>query len=248
MHAAVVSEQGRRWSMEDAYFMDLDFAGKGWAFGGVYDGHSGSEASDYAARYLHRRFLVHLEEGHDPGAAFEAAYRDISAALAHQTSGTTAVAFFLRERELTVSNVGDSRTLMVSHDQVIQLSEDHRLDNPDERERVVQTGAVIEYPYVMRGMEGLMPTRSLGDPQFKDVGIISVPFTRDYLVDEKDIYLLAGCDGLFDVMENEEVADMARRYPNPDQLVYRLKEEALEVRRGTDNLTIIAVSFASDGP
>jgi serine/threonine protein phosphatase PrpC len=158
------------------------------------------------------------------------------------------VAFFLRKRELTVSNVGDSRALIVSHDQVTQLSEDHRLENPKERKRVLQAGARIDYPYVMRGMKGLMPTRSLGDSQFEDVGIISVPFTADYLVEERDIYLLVGCDGLFDVMRNEEVADMARRYPKPEQLVCRLKQETLQVRRGTDNLTLMAVSFDADGP
>ncbi|MDZ7699647.1 MAG: PP2C family protein-serine/threonine phosphatase [Deltaproteobacteria bacterium] len=247
MQAAVVSEQGRRRFMEDAYFLDMDFAGKGWVFGGVYDGHSGYEAADYAARHLHQRFLDRLEKGEDPRAAFERAYEAISAELAHQPSGTTAVAFLLRGSELTVSNVGDSRALLVGRHRVVQLTEDHRLDNPDERERVIQMGAEIDYPYVMRGLNGLMPTRSLGDPHFEDVGIISMPFIAQCRVHEReDICLLVACDGLFDVMSNEEAADMARKHPDADELVHVLKQEALDVRRGMDNLTLLALALTSE--
>lgn len=247
MQTAVVSEQGRRWSMEDTHFLDLDFAGRGWVFGGVYDGHAGYEAADYAARHLHQRFLDRLEKGNDPRAAFEGAYEAISAELAHQTSGTTAVAFLLRGSELTVSNAGDSRALLVGRHRVVQLTEDHRLDNPNERERVIQTGAEIDYPYVMRGLDGLMPTRSLGDPHFEDVGIISMPFIAQCRVQEgEDICLLVACDGLFDVMSNEEAADLARMHRDPEEMVESLKREVLHVRRGTDNLTLIALAFTSE--
>lgn len=230
--------------MEDAYFLDMNFAGKGWVFGGVYDGHGGYEAAEYAATHLHQLFLNRLEAGDGPGAAFEDAYEAISAELAYQESGTTAVTFFLRETNLTVSNAGDSRALLVGRHQVVQLSEDHRLDNPDERKRVKRAGAEIDYPYVMCGLKGLMPTRSLGDRHFTDVGIIPVPFiTQHRIRPEEDIGLVVACDGLFDVMSNEEVADVVRKHRDPEEMADSLKKEALSNRRGTDNLTLIALSF-----
>ncbi len=227
--------------MEDAYFLDPDFAGKGWVFGGIYDGHSGHMAADYAAQHLHHRFLTHLEQGHEPGGAFKRAYEAISGELSHQDSGTTAVTFLLRGRDLTVANVGDSRALIISRNQVVQLTEDHRLNNRDERRRVVKAGGEIQYPYVMKGLSGLMPTRSLGDPFFEGVGIVPVPFIRQYHMGMEDLYLLAACDGLFDVMSNEEVADAARDHQDPDDLVQFLKHQVLNVKGGTDNLTILAL-------
>lgn len=241
MQAAVISEQGRRWSMEDAHFLDVDFAQNGWVFGGVYDGHSGDFASDYAAQHLHHRFLNLLNEGHEPEAAFEGAYEAISYELRHQDSGATAVTFLLRSNELTVANAGDSRALIISQNRVLQLTEDHRVDNPDEKRRVARAGGKIDYPYVMKGFSGLMPTRSLGDAFFKSVGIIPTPYSVRYRLKKGDQYLLAACDGLFDEMDNTEVAELARRYADPQRLVERLKHEVLEVRQGSDNLTVLAL-------
>ena len=241
MQAAVISEQGRRWSMEDTHFLDLDFGHKGWVFGGVYDGHSGYMAAEHAARHLHQRFLGLLERDQEPEAAFKGAYEAISDELKYQDSGATAVTFFVRGNELTVANAGDSRALMISQHQVVQLTEDHRLDNPHERRRIARAGGKTSDPYVMKGFSGLMPTRSLGDAFFRDVGIIPTPYTRQYRIQGQELYLLAACDGLFDVMHNEEVARMARDCLDPQDLVQRLKQEVLEVRHGSDNLTILVL-------
>jgi len=233
--------------MEDAYYLDMDFAGRGWVFGGIYDGHTGYYAARYASEHLHNEFLPRLEAGASPQEAFLASYRAVSDSLSSQDSGTTAVNFFIREGELFTANVGDARAIIIGDNKVEQLTVDHRVDNPEERSRIEENGGRIEYPYVVKGLWALMPTRVLGDKYFRSVGIISRPFVHMRKISEADRVLLAACDGLFDVMTNEEVADFENKSKDLDDFLNTLENEALHVRKGSDNLTVVAVDLRGRG-
>ncbi len=230
-------------AMEDAHFTDPNFAGRGWVYAGIYDGHNGAEAAQYAAKRLHRIFLERLEVGMAPGEAFSAAYEAVSAEMERLDSGTTAVDVLLRDGIIYAANVGDARAIVVGRRSMHQLTVDHRLDDPSERQRVEAAGGRVIYPYTYRGMQGLMPTRSLGDSYFKPVGIIATPSVAEYALTDDDFLVLAACDGLFDFMENEEVARFAREYAGLEALLEALKTEVLGNRSGADNLTIAAVSL-----
>lgn len=243
--AAVIAEQGLRWSMEDAHVLDLNVHGQGRVFSAVFDGHRGRTAAWTAAEHLQPMFLSRLQKGLPPEKALIAAYQEVDRMLQSQRSGTTAVTAFLDGRELLAANAGDSRCLLVRRQDALQLSTDHRLSNPEEKGRILETGALVEEPYIMAGRSGLMPTRSLGDPDFAAAGVIPTPSTRRKVLDDDDLLLILACDGLFDVMSNQDVADLARSAQEPEQVVQGLKREAMEVRMTTDNLTIICLDLPS---
>ena len=246
MRNAVISEQGRRWSMEDRYTLISDFGGRGWIFAGVYDGHRGSTAAEYAARHLHERLFEFLESGEHPEAAAALAYEAVAGELRDEESGCTAATFLLQEASLTTANCGDSRILLIREETTLQLSQDHRLDNEAERLRIEASGTRISYPYVMSGFQGLMPTRSLGDATFRKAGIIAEPWTQTRPREHGDRFLLAGCDGLFDHLDNETVGAFARTCLDAEDLVQTLKSEVLRNRMGSDNLTIIACDLQAE--
>jgi serine/threonine protein phosphatase PrpC len=243
MQIGILSEKGRRYTMEDAHYADPCFGGEDRFFAGVYDGHGGGFAARYAADHLHQKLLEKLSDGVPPEVAFPAAYEAISKELAEQTSGTTAATFLIDRDVITAANVGDARVLLIGRRRCRQLTVDHRAENVEERERVARQGGHFEGPYLMHGSQGLMPTRSLGDVYFEPVGVIPTPSVKTCQITEDDIYVLAACDGLFDYMENDEIAGVARQFSDSESLVKRLGEEVLQVRLGTDNLTIIAVSL-----
>ncbi|MCK4486438.1 MAG: protein serine/threonine phosphatase 2C family protein [Desulfobacterales bacterium] len=243
MEVAVISEKGISLEMEDAHFLDLNFANKGWTFGGVYDGHGGRFAAKYASERVHQIFLERILSGVSPQEAFIETYEAISEDLKTQDSGTTAVNFLIKDRDLFTANAGDARAILITNEGFHQLTVDHRLDNLAERQRVKKMGGDIRYPYACRGYQGLMPTRTIGDQYFKSIGIIATPSVSEYKISEKDLILLVACDGLFDVMSNEEAAGLARKFPEPEPLLEVLKNEVLINRSGTDNLTIIAASL-----
>lgn len=246
MRTAVVSAQGRRAQMEDAHFLDADFGGRGWVYGGVYDGHGGSFAAEYSAYHLHQRFLEKLLAGVAPENAFTQAYEAVSAEMAGQDSGTTAVDFLIADNDIIAANAGDARAIVVARTSVVQLTIDDRIENEAERERIERSGGRIFSPYVYRGNAGLMPTRSIGDAYFKAVGVIATPHVRRYHIGSDDMVLVAACDGIFDFMANNEVADIARRFEAPDELAESLRKEVLENRRGSDNITVMCVRLHDD--
>jgi len=243
MRAAVISEQGLRPAMEDAHFLDPDFGRRSWVYGGVYDGHNGVLAANYAAQNIHKTFLDNYSSGLEPGEAFVHSYETVSGALRFQESGAAAADFFIRNGNVFTANAGDCRAVVVSHNAIIQLTTDHRLDNAEERTRVEATGAVIGYPYVFIGQRGLMTTRAIGDHHFRAVGVISTPSLNKHRMSADDLFLICASDGLWDFMPNEEVAALARKVAGPEDLVACLRKEVLVNRLGTDNLTIIAVSL-----
>ncbi|MBE0480393.1 MAG: protein serine/threonine phosphatase 2C family protein [Dehalococcoidia bacterium] len=242
MKSAVILEKGMRREMEDTCFLDLDFGSRGWVFGGVYDGHGGLHVAKYAAENLHHVFLEKLSAGSPIPQAFAASYEEISNRVKAQDYGATAVNFLIEEGVIHTANAGDARAIVIGAD-VHQLTVDHRLDNIVERERIESMGGVIQDPYTFRNEMGLMPTRTLGDEYFRPVGIMTVPSTGVYAIARDDRMLLAATDGLFDFMTNEEVASFAGVYPHPAELLEALKTEVLINRRGSDNLTIIAISL-----
>ena len=241
--AAVVSEQGMRSRMEDTHMLRRDLHQAGDLFGGVYDGHAGSFAAQYTADTLHLRFAGALEQRLDPEQAFVRAYEQVSAELASQESGTTAVTFYLRGDLLIAANAGDARLVIADSASVRQPTRDHRVDDAKERERVEESGAAVRGAYVMRDGAGLMPTRSLGDEFFKPVGVIATPDVTTERLGEDDRWVVAACDGLFDVMHNQEVAATVNETDGAREAADALYREALVYRMGTDNLTVIVVDL-----
>jgi serine/threonine protein phosphatase PrpC len=241
--ATIISEQGARPHMEDFYFLDLDFGGKGNPFGGVYDGHSGAYAARYAAETLHAYFLDGLRDGSTPSEAFRFAYEKVSDDLEDQSSGTTAATFLLDQGYVHAANAGDSRILVVGDDEPCQLTVDHRLDNPGEAERIRHSGGKIDYPYVVKGIRGLMPTRALGDAYFRDAGVIPSPATCVRKIRERDRWLVAATDGLFDKMDNQSVSRLCGNNTEPGLAAEALVREVLSRCAMPDNITVIVVKL-----
>jgi len=229
--------------MEDFHFLNTDFGGKGRIFGGVYDGHNGACAARYAAATLHIYFLDCLRDGSTPSEAFCVAYQKVSDDLKNQTSGTTAVTFLLDQDQIHAANAGDSRMIVVGDDEPRQLTVDHRLDNPEEVERILRSGGETDYPYVIKGIRGLMPTRALGDEYFRDVGVIPLPAGCVYNIRDRDRWLVAATDGLFDEMDNENVSCLCRKHSEPRLLAQILVREVLTGCAMPDNTTIILVKL-----
>lgn len=239
--SAVVSEQGCRYHMEDRYFLNLNFGGKGVVFGGVYDGHCGWQAAEYTAKHLHERFRDFLAK-QPPDKAFVAAYLTISDEIT-TTDGTCAANFYLKGRNIYWANVGDCQIIIVGKE-MKQLTVLHRVSNDSEKERVVKAGAIIKWPYVHRPDNGgLMPTRTLGDLEFKEIGIIATPSTGIYEIKPSDKYLIAGTDGLFDVITAKDISQLIKGRRSAEVVGRLLKEEVLNKRLGEDNLTMIVLKL-----
>mmetsp|Transcript_34963 Transcript_34963/g.42136 ORF Transcript_34963/g.42136 Transcript_34963/m.42136 type:complete len:279 (+) Transcript_34963:117-953(+) len=254
-----------RAQMEDKHVVENPFKGvANSAFLAVYDGHGGKEAADYAAETLHKNLMTELvtspEISSDVGQiALERAYLTTDSQMKYvvpASCGTTAVTVLVTkksetERFLHVANVGDARGVLcrdISAPELVaeRLSIDHKPGEPSEKSRIEQCGgAVINH----RVLGVLAVSRALGDHELKSL-VCGQPHTSSYVIGGQPGILLLGCDGVFDVMSDQESVEflagkckeLQKDEPGGKGLADKLAKAivAEAIRRSTrDNVTAI---------
>ena len=112
--------------------------------------------------------------------------------------------------QLQCANVGDSAALLIDPESGTYkiLTEDHRLTNPAERERLTRNGIPLNSD--SKRLYGLNLARALGDKFLKDedLGLSAEPAVSDVvsIPHNQGALLLVASDGLWDVMDPEKVA------------------------------------------
>ncbi|PIN23266.1 Serine/threonine protein phosphatase [Handroanthus impetiginosus] len=236
------------------------------SFYAVFDGHGGADAAAYMKNNATKLFFedAELPQTSDIDEKFlqdlESCHRKsfllADRALADENSavdsycGTTALTALVLGRNLLIANAGDSRAVLCRRGVAIQLSQDHRPSCQVEQKRVEDLGGTIEDGY-LNGE--LAVTRALGDWYMKLPFGSASPLTaepefqRTFLTEE-DEFLILGCDGIWDVISNQDAVRLVRRelrhHNDPQHCAKELINEALQ--RGTrDNVTAIVVCFSS---
>lgn len=130
--------------------------------------------------------------------------------IAPETVGSTAVVALICSSHIIVANCGDSRAVLCRGKEPIALSVDHRPNREDEYARIEASGGKVIQWNGHRVFGVLAMSRSIGDRYLKpwiipEPEVMMVPRAR-----EDDCLILAS-DGLWDVMTNEEVCEVARR-------------------------------------
>lgn len=217
------------------------------AFYAVFDGHGGSDAAAYiknnAMRLffedadfpqtsaVNQAFLEELVNSHSR------AFLLADQALADESSvdaycGTTAITALVLGRHLVVANAGDCRAVLCRKGVAVQMSEDHRPTSLLERQRVEGLGGIIEYGYLNGSVSPLT----------------AEPEVQQTLLTEEDEFMIIGCDGIWDVMSNQEavniVSNELRLHNDPQQSASELVNQVL-CRDSNDNLTAIVVCFTT---
>ncbi|KAK3025350.1 hypothetical protein RJ639_043859 [Escallonia herrerae] len=235
------------------------------SFYAVFDGHGGADASAYVKNNAMRLFFEggDLPQSSDIDDGFmeelqnfhHKAFLLADQALADECSvgdscGTTALTALVLGRHLLVANAGDCRAVLCKKGVAVPLTEDHRPTYLPEKKRVEELGGYIEYGY-LNGE--LAVTRALGDWSMKypcgsASPLTAEPDVRQVMLTEDDEFMILGCDGLWDVMSNQEAVNLVRRelrrHNDPQRCARELVKQALRLDTG-DNLTAIVVCFSS---
>ncbi len=144
--------------------------------------------------------------------------------------GTTLTALMVAGRNAFVAHVGDSRIYLIRKGRILQVSDDHSLVNEQ-----LKAGVITE--------------EEAKNSRFRNVITRSVGFEEDVLVDllglelELDDLFVICCDGLSNMVEDAEIAQMALGEAVED-LPMRLIGLAND-RGGDDNITVVAIKIAA---
>jgi len=211
-------------SMEDRYIICSPLE-PGKVFLGVFDGHGGAGAAEFAAEVIKHNLINELRRAERKSLSitevltntYHETDNQISMAGVSRSSGCTAVTAYMHvaidgRRMLTVANAGDSRAVLCRNmttrgtgngmrHNVEALSRDHKPNDPDEQARIQAAGGDVIRGRVM-GM--LAVSRALGDHSLKDF-VVSTPEIRSTEIHPDDAgFILLACDGVWDVFSNEE--------------------------------------------
>ena len=176
---------------------------------GVFDGHGG----DNCSKTLMSSFAYYVTQSQDfktdlPQAIANASITMDEAYCEHARNnmimdGSTAVQAFIRNKDLIVANVGDSRAVLVKKTgKVLALSRDHKPDNPEEQKMIEAKGGFVHGFHGCSRVNGILAVaRSYGDVILKSV-ITATPDIMMHRLQPEDAYLVMATDGLWDVMSN----------------------------------------------
>jgi serine/threonine protein phosphatase PrpC len=214
------ARQGDRESMEDTHAIKQSLNHhKRDAFFAVYDGHGGKQAANIAAEELHQ----HIPEHCDIPKALEEAFLITDKVIQEKTNaGTCAVVTYIKNNDAYFAWVGDSRAVLARNGNVIYATRDHKPGDSQEKMRIEAAGGSVTYHRmgVARVWGGLAVARALGDRLDKEglpAAIIACPDIHQEKIQTDDVIILA-CDGVWDVMSNQEAVDVVTRaMQKPDE-------------------------------
>lgn len=135
-----------------------------------------------------------------------------------KTTGSCLTLTIITPTLIYCANIGDSRTILIRDDEIITgnsraipLSIDHKPDLSSERQRIINNGGYVKQKRIIGQ---LAVSRAFGDFDFKSDNIVDkntmVTAFPDISIIERsgeDQFLVLGCDGLWDVMSNQNVVD-----------------------------------------
>lgn len=163
---------------------------------------------------------------------------------------------------LVIANLGDSRAVLCRAGQAVAVSDDHKPSRTDEKKRIERVGGLVLHvrgtwrvatstnPNSMskaarREYQGLAMTRSFGDLHFKKPISLTIaePEVQVIQVSEKDLFLVLATDGIFDVLSNQEVIELAGKHWNDaEEAAKNVVRTALK-RGSEDNSTVLVIQF-----
>lgn len=164
------------------------------------------------------------------------------------------------------ANCGDSRAVLCRGGRVVELSHDHKPNQAREKNRIEAAGGYVEViaggprqHYRVNGNLNL--SRAVGDLEYKkrsDLGpeaqiICSTPDIIEETLTAEDEFVVLACDGIWDVMTNQEVVDFVRPRLKNATKISAIVEELLDrcvasdpketQGLGCDNMTCVIVDL-----
>ena len=186
-------------------------------------------------------------------------------------SGTTCNLIFQFNTHLVCFNVGDSRSILIEEssdntNQIIRaLSIDHKPDLPEELMRIKENGGMVDQIQDLYGNKlgpnrvfkegcvypGLAMSRSLGDFQAKECGVIPTPEIIEYEINPNTKYFVVCSDGVWEFLTNENVRDIGNKYYYNNNDVVGFCNELVNIavnvwgerEKARDDITAVAVFF-----
>ncbi|XP_042484600.1 probable protein phosphatase 2C 74 [Macadamia integrifolia] len=245
----LASRRGRRAVMEDGFSVITDILGDPkQSFYGVFDGHGGRAAVDYATENLGKNIVVAIGEVGEAEGQVEQAIRngylttDKDFLSKGQCSGVCVATVILKDGELYVANAGDCRVVLSRKGVGDALTSDHRVNREDELFRIQNLGGYVSCRNgVWRAQDSLAVSRAIGDLSLKELIISEPEIKKLHLTSDCD-FLIVASDGLWDKVSNQEAVDVVSRHKITLESCKKLVDMSSS-RGSKDDTTVMVINL-----
>ena len=203
-------------------------------FFAIYDGHGGKGCSSYLKEHLHKNIPEFSSIGIKIGIDIVEENFKTKKCLNEKgeiidMSGSCGIMLMIQGKKCIIANIGDSRLVIFRNKKIAFNTIDHKPDSIIEKARIelsggklykaqsllpiYQNGMRVEAPWrIMPGR--LSVSRTFGDIMAKEekfggnkTAIIALPDITEIELDNQYNFIIIGCDGIFDVLKNEELLE-----------------------------------------
>ncbi len=211
----------------------------------IFDGHNGSNVSEFLSKNFHKFFLQNLKKfNFKIEDSVSQSFIDIDNYLKNlnntKDTGSTATIVIIDNKNLYCANVGDSRCYFISKNKLIQLTKDHNCNDIEEVKRVENSKGKV----FMHRVFGVLPlTRTIGDFDLKDFGVICTPYICKQKINKDSQFCILASVGVWDQIEREGIEEYLKNNNNLDsqKLCDYLIDTSLENSRY--NVSCIVIQF-----
>jgi len=222
---------------------------------GLFDGHSGKEVGMYLMENLHKVISQEIKSNNVENSenmkiiiknSFEKIDQEINSQNFKNETGSTGTVLLLYKdidsktgKSLLCANVGDSKAYLIKKNEIKIITKDHKCSDAEEVKRIRDTGGIV---FRERVFGTLMLTRSFGDKEMKKYGVLSTPDIFCQNIEEDDLFVIIASDGVWDVVEEDEVFKFAQDKISSNELSKKIIDLAKE-RDTHDNISCIVVKL-----
>jgi serine/threonine protein phosphatase PrpC len=212
---------------------------------GLFDGHGGDQVS----KYLQENFALYMKQMmpfnnyfQDFVNLFKTLDEKVKGLNCPDAGSTATIVYVERQNDkkyLYCINVGDSRCIIINKKGIMRLSKDDRVDDPNEKERIIKEGGFI-YNGRIHGI--LMLSRCFGDWGIKNYGVSCEPHIAKIEINDDDLCLVIASDGVWDFMKDEEFKVLMDTKMNSFDICKDIITESLN-KGSSDNISCFVINF-----
>lgn len=222
----------------------------------LFDGHGGSQVADYLqANYpnllkniIRNKNNINILKSNQYLSeyipilplSFKKIDEEIRAQNWFRVGSTGTVVFFTVEngrRFLYAANVGDTRCVVIRENGPVRITVDHRAGDAVEKKRIISSGGFVLFGRVFGQ---LMLSRTFGDFEFKNNGVIVAPYIYRKEIEDADKYVVLACDGVWDVISDYDMFELSKKISNAKEYCDLIMKDAVE-KDATDNLSCFVI-------
>lgn len=221
----------------------------------IFDGHNGKESAVYCKDNLHMILSKHLHAFNyhfDKSfiSSFSKIDEELKASKKANDTGTTATIVLIsneinrqtktKQKVVYCANVGDSKSYLISKGgKVTKMTTEHKCSDTNEVERIRKSGGIV---FSGRVFGTLALTRSIGDLEMKKYGVLNTPSISKNIINENNIFVVLGSDGVWDVITEEDLVNFSKNDINAGDLCKLIIKISIE-RDSRDNVSCIVIKL-----